>query len=113
MEGERSRKVTLRAERRGDDQRFLWAYVDEEGGLHIDGQDLGPGTGPVSSDGEYEWFQTIAASDVSRVVDLLDGKPGDEVLDLFERQWTGQRAAELEKRLRESEIPIQRSSWSG
>jgi hypothetical protein len=51
------REVQLRAERDGADARFLWAYLDDEGGLHIDGQDLGPGTAISSDDGEYEWFQ--------------------------------------------------------
>ena len=62
------RKVTLRAERSGTDYRHLEAYVDAAGVLHIDGQDLGPGTSIVSDDGEYEWFETIAAADVPRLI---------------------------------------------
>lgn len=108
MEGSRSRKVVLRSERSGQDSRHLWAYVDEGGRLHIDGQDLGPATSPVSSDGEYEWFETIAAADVPRVVELLGGRPGEDVLDVLERDFTGAGSYELEARLRASSIAIDR-----
>jgi hypothetical protein len=93
--------------------RFLWAYVDDTGRLHIDGQDLGPATAIVSSDGEYEWFETIAAADVPRVVTLLGGQPGDDVLDLLERDFTGTKSYDLEARLRAADIPIDRHTWSG
>lgn len=105
------RKVTLRAERSGADYRHLEAYIDAAGALHIDGQDLGPGTSIVSDDGEYEWFGTIAAADVPRLVALLGGQPGDNVLDLLERDYTGTGSYELEKRLREGDIPVTRHVW--
>jgi hypothetical protein len=105
------RKVTLRAERSGSDYRHLEAYLDVAGILHFDGQDLGPGTGIVSDDGEYEWFETIAAADVPRVVALLGGQAGDDLLDLLERHYTGTGSYELEKRLRESDIPVTRHVW--
>jgi hypothetical protein len=108
-----TRKVKLRDERDGRDSRHLWAYVDEAGALHIDGQDLGPATAIVSSDGEYEWFETIAAADVPRVVALLGGQPGDDVLDLLERDFTGAKSYDLEARLRRSDIPIDVHTWSG
>ena len=53
-------KVTLRSERSGRDVRTLWAHVDVDGNLHVDGQDLGPRTAPVSVDGEYEWSKQSA-----------------------------------------------------
>src|SRR4051794_26337998 len=107
------RTVTLRSERDGPMMRYLGAFVDETGALRINGQDLGPGTEMVSSDGEYEWFETIAAGDVPRVVALLDGEPGTDVLDLLEQHWTGAQSYELERRLRESGIPRNISTWSG
>ena len=105
--------MTLREERSGKDYRWLGAYVDDDGRLHIDGQDLGPGTAVVSDDGEYEWFETIAAADVPRVVELLGGSAGEDVLDVLERAWTGAQSYELERRLRESSIPVQLFTWSG
>ena len=61
-------RVELRKEHDGTDSRYLRAYLDASGNLHIDGHDLGPGTAPVSADGEYEWFKTIRAEDVPKVV---------------------------------------------
>lgn len=107
------RQVVLRDERSGADSRNLWAWVDRAGALHIDGQDLGPATASVSDDGEYEWFSAIAAADVPRVVELLGGAPGDQILDVLERGWTGRQSYSLETLLRDSEIPIARTIWSG
>ncbi len=107
------RTVTLRNQRQGSDRRHLSAYLDGDGNLHIDGHDLGPGTGSVSGDGEYEWTTVYAAGDVPAVVALLDGAPGDDILDLLESRWTGERAGELERRLRDSGLPVTRSVWSG
>jgi len=102
------RRVVLRDEKEGRDRRYLEAYLDAEGALHIDGQDLGPATAIVSDGGEYEWFQRIAPGDVSRLVVMLGGRLGDDVLDVLEQHWTGDRAGELERLLRESNLEIER-----
>ena len=107
-----SRRVNLRAEHEGRNARYLDAYLDG-GDLHIDGQDLGPGTASISSDGEYEWFQVIPRAHVPRLKNLLGAKPDEDILDVLERDWTGKRAGDLERILRESDIPIAFSSWSG
>ncbi len=107
------RVVALREERNEGGYRWLGPYIDEAGRLYIDGQDIGPGTAPVSGDGEYEWFQTIAAADVAKLVALLDGEPGTDVLDLLEQGWTGSQSYEQEKRLRESDIQVHLNVWSG
>jgi hypothetical protein len=109
---EPARRVTLRRERAGADSRFLEAYLDASGDLHLDGQDLGPGTAPVSADGEYEWFQRIAAADVPRLLALLGAPAGEDVLDVLERGWRGARSYELERILRTSGIPVDRTVWS-
>jgi hypothetical protein len=67
----------------------------------------------VSSDGEYEWFLTVAPGDVHRVVGLLGGRAGDDVLVVLERDWTGPRSYEFERLLRESGIPVNLFTWSG
>lgn len=107
------RTVRLRAERDGPDSRYLDAYLDDDGNLHIDGQDLGPKTAPVSSDGEYEWFEVIRAPHLAALRALLGADPTEDVLDILERSWSGEHAADLERLLRESGIPIERSVWSG
>jgi len=108
-----SRTVILRDERSDADRRSLWAYLDDEGNLHIDGQDLGPSTAPASGDGEYEWFRTIRAEHLQRLVITLHGLVGDDPLDLLEARWSGARSYELERLLREGEIPTEFFSWSG
>ena len=107
---ESERKVVLREERSEHDLSYLEAYVDSGGALHIDGQDLGPGTEIISSDGEYEWFQTVAAGDVPRLLALLGGTPGEDILDVLER-YTGERSYELEKLLHSGGIPYEFTSW--
>jgi hypothetical protein len=105
---ERQRQpVTMRDERQDRDSRHLWAYLDDQGCLQIDGQDLGPSTAIVSDDGEYEWFQTIKAEHVPRLIALLGGKPRDDILELL-RTWSGARSYEFERLLRESDIPVER-----
>jgi hypothetical protein len=106
-------KVDLRSEQRGDDSFFLWAYLDADGNLHIDGQDLGPVTAVVSSDGEYEYFQTVAAADVIRLLRLL-GEPEDaDVLQVLRQKWSGVASWEFDRVLRESDIPVKRFVYGG
>lgn len=103
--------VILRDERVGRDIRHLEAYLDEQGNLHIDGHDLGPRTAPVSDDGEYEWFETIAAADLPRLVELLEGAPGEDILDLLGRRYSGPASYEFTSILYNSGIPIRRQVW--
>lgn len=105
--------VTLRDERDGADRRHLAAYLDDAGRLHIDGQDLGPGTAPVSEDGEYEWFRTIAAADLPRLAALLGADAGESILAVLSRKYTGEGSYELERLLRESDIAQNLRVWSG
>jgi len=111
--GRVGRIVTLRHEVDGPDTRHLWAHIDQEGNLHIDGQDLGPKTAIVSADGEYEWFQTIDRSELPKLSGVLGGKSDDDILDVLEENWTGPQASELEALLRESDIEVDRFVWSG
>jgi hypothetical protein len=103
-----SRKVRLRNEDTGRDRRFLDAFLDAEGDLHIDGQDLGPATAPVSPDGEYEWFSTVRSEHVSQLVELLGGDAGADILDLLEKHYTGAGSYELERILRDDDVPVER-----
>jgi hypothetical protein len=107
------RVVTLREERDGLDRRHLEAYLDETGNLHIDGQDLGPSTSIVSGDGEYEWRTIIKAEDLPRLRSLLGATAAANLLDVLKQQWSGARAGNLEALIRNSDIPVKRSSWSG
>ena len=90
--------VELRDDRTGPTWYRLWAYLDERGCLHINGQDLGPGTDAVSPDGEYEYFETYAPEVIPRIVQVLGGEPGEPVLDVL-RRWSGDRSHEMQRRL--------------
>ena len=103
-----SRKVRLRAEHNDADSRFLDAYLDGEGNLHVDGQDLGPATSIVSGDGEYEWFQTIKARHLPQLVQALGGEPSQDILGLLEERFTGKGSYDFERILRGSGIPVER-----
>jgi hypothetical protein len=103
--------LTLRSERQGSDRRSLWAWVDDRGDLHVDGQDLGAGTSMVSDDGEYEWYQTIDAADLPALVLALGGPVGAHVLDVLAARYTGEGSYELERILREGVVPVARMVW--
>jgi hypothetical protein len=106
------RRVNLRDEHRDGDHRYLDAWLDEGGNLHIDGQDLGPGTGPLGGDGEYEWFQVIPAASLPALRELLRIGPDVDLLDALEHSWSGSaRSRALEERLRGSDIPIALDTW--
>jgi hypothetical protein len=106
------RTVRLRAEHDGDNSRYLDASLDMGGSLVIKGQDLGPDTAIVSSDGEYEWTSTFAPVDIPALVALLGGAEGADILDVLE-SYTDQRSYELERLIRDSDVPHSLFTWSG
>lgn len=114
MAEHRPRRVSLRAEEDGRDSRYLSAWIDEEGGLRIDGQDLGPGTAIRTDKGEYEWFQTIKPEHLPRLRELLGADPDEDLLDHLKASWSGRRSYDLERLLREhkDEIPSNLFVWS-
>lgn len=59
---------------------YVEASATDDGGFVIEGQDLGR-PGMV----EYEYSLRVAAAGVPRVVEALGGQPGDDVLELLER----------------------------
>jgi hypothetical protein len=105
--------VQLRAERHGADARYLTAWIDDGGNLHIDGHDLGPGTARVSDDGEHEWSRTIDAQHLPRLAELLGVDRDEDLLDELERGWSGRRSYDLEALLRAhaDEIPSDLHVW--
>ena len=107
------RTVSLRAEHDGPNHRHLSATLNTEGALVIEGQDLGPKTASVSSDGEYEWSRTILREHIPKLLILLDEPADADILSTLERNWTGPKSYELESRIRDSDIPSALWIWSG
>ena len=89
-------RIQLLDEKRPDGSNLaLLAFLDAEAKLHIQGQDLGPVTKSVSGDGEYEYSYTIAAADIPRLLPLLGGRPGDDVLEILKQKWSGEKSYKL------------------
>jgi hypothetical protein len=107
------RQVVLRDEHVGPDSRFLGASIDSNGDLMIEGHDLGPGTAPISSDGEYEWTTTIAAGDIPRLLELLGAPGSTDILEVLQTRFSGRHSYELERTIRDSGIKTGFWSWSG
>ena len=84
QDGPRAR-VVLRNLRDARGVRHLQATRQPDGGILIEGQDLGPGVEEVFGQGltEYEWTWEIKAADVPAVVGVLDGREGDDPLVLL------------------------------
>lgn len=86
---EKRREVTLRSKRDREGTRALWAYLDKNGNLCVDGQDLGAGVSGVFSAGiaEYEGSHMIEKNDIPRLVKALHGNPGDDILDILKKRF--------------------------
>ena len=106
-------QIVLRDEDDGTDYRFLGASIDSNGNLMIEGHDLGPGTAPISSDGEYEWTTTIAADDIPRLLELLGAPESADILEVLRTRFSGRQSYELERTIRDSGIKTGFWSWSG
>ena len=106
--------IELCREKRPDgSQHNLRAYRDSADHLVLAGQDFGPVTQSVSGDGEYEYWYTISAEYLPRLLTLLGGSTGDDILELLRQNWTGKKSDELGPLLRASDIPVSFSSYSG
>lgn len=107
-------EIQLLKKKRADGSGLnIWAYLDSGGRLHIDGQDLGPVTKSVRSDGECEYFYTIPAEDIPALVKVLGGKAGGNVLDVLKQKWSGRKSFKLGELLEKSQIRLKLSIWNG
>lgn len=99
------RTVTLQSETRQDGSRLsISATLERDGTLQITGHDLGPVTAGMNDRGEYEWFYTVAASDVAALAIVLGGQPDTDVIDLLQQRWSGDSANGLGEALRSSGV---------
>jgi hypothetical protein len=55
----------------------------------------------------------VAKEDIPRLIELLGGKPEDDILDLLRRSWTDDRSYDLEEILREGPIEVELGGRSG
>lgn len=107
--------ITLREEHSGEDSRYLRAHLSEKGDLVVTGHDMGPGVENFWGQGrwEYEWRITVRAPHVPKLVAVLGGREGDDVLALLAAR--GPDAAEYVSRefLEKHGIPVEFWNWVG
>ena len=104
--------IELRADITGQDRRYLSATVDGEGHLVLSGQDLGPGTSLVSPDGEYEYWITVEAAHIPLLLARLGAPERSDILEVLALTWAGERSYELERIIRDDDVPHRLSSYS-
>lgn len=108
----RERQVTLRSQRTPGDVRHLWATLTADGGITIEGQDLGRGVEEAYGEGltEYEWVWAVAPADVTAAVAALGGEPGDDPLAVLAAWMEGHGGLDPGIALREAAVPVE--FWS-
>lgn len=76
--------LVLRDEKTAFERRELTVYA-HEGGIRVDGWELGDVTERVHGDREYEWTIDVAEHDLPALVTALGGAPGEDVFDAIRR----------------------------
>jgi len=77
-------RIVLRDEKTDTDIRRLSVY-DHDGGIRIDGWDLGDQVEKYKGDREYEWMIDVAARDLPALVAALGGQRGEDVFEVIRR----------------------------
>ena len=79
------------------------------GDLHIEGHDLGSGVGDVFGGGmrEYEWVLTVRAAYLQRMISVLGGHEGDDVLLLLAARCAEDQRYASKSFLEEQGVPVE------
>lgn len=104
--------IVLRDHHDRDGSRFLGATRREDGGVVIEGQDLGSGVEAAWGEGlrEYEWLWTIDPDAIASMVLALGGRDGDDPLAVL-ADWVARNPhRDPGNHLREAGVPI--AFWS-
>ena len=102
------RSVSLRSATDGGSSYYLDATLETDGSLTLAGQNLGP---TVSYDGEYEYWYTVQAEHVPALVVALGGEPGDDIIAVLERHWSGDAAVGIGGALNHSGVEFHFSDY--
>ncbi|MEI7814935.1 MAG: hypothetical protein WCJ13_09100 [Coriobacteriia bacterium] len=100
-----TRSVTLQSDRSEHDRHRTWASLHADGGLTIEGQDLGSGVEEFWGAGntEYEWAESIQSQDVAKLVTALGHS--DDVLEALAKRFSDDPYFRLQRFLDEHGIP--------
>ena len=93
--------------------RHLSASSNPDGGIRIEGHDLGRGVEGAFGTGmsEYEWIWVIEPDAVPGTVLALDGQEGDDPLRVLAAWSTAHDGADPGSHLRDAGVPIAFSNW--
>lgn len=108
MDDHAVRRVTLRSEKKPPEWHYLWAYLDEDGALHVDGHDIDPRLDDIVGRDEVECFHTVRPEHFAELAVLLGAEPGGDILDLLAERCTGPGSYELHRLLSSGAIPVER-----
>lgn len=105
-------QVVLRDQRDPDGVRSLTAQRSADGGVLIEGQDLGRGVEAAWGAGntEYEWAWAVPPTSVDAAVLALGGVAGDDVLALLAAWSASHGGIDPGIRLKEAGVPVE--FWS-
>ena len=98
------RYVQMRNERTESSGRTMSVSLDPDDNLEVSGDSYHPDPMPGSDSGDHEWGYKIRHSDLPELIGLLGGNPGDDIIDLLAQNFTGSRADEFERVVRDSGI---------
>lgn len=104
------RRRTLRATSEASGSRHLEAYINADGDLVIEGQDLGAGVKEFFGVHEYEWEWTVRSHDVPRLLAALDATQEDDVLERLAIEFSGEAASDVRPFLERNGVPFE--AWS-
>ncbi len=98
--------------------RSIWAQLESEGDLIVEGHDLSNGVESLAGYGEYEWTLTVGAADTPKLLAALNGerdscgvvRSGRGLLDALSRRFSGSNATQLAPFLKENSVPY--SFWN-
>lgn len=110
MSEQRDDLVILRATKGPDGTRHLEARRRPDGGLVVEGQDLGPGVRALFGAGEYEWTWTVEPADVPAAAAALGGVPGADPLAVVGVWAAAHPGSDPGSALRDAGVPI--GFWS-
>jgi len=105
-------RIVLRDLRDAGGVRHLQATRQPDGGILIEGQDLGSGVEQAFGAGltEYEWAWDIEADAVPAVIVALDGREGDDPLRLLAAWSSAHGGLDPGSHLQDAAVPIK--FWS-
>jgi hypothetical protein len=98
------RYVQMRNERTESSGRTMSVSLEPDDNLEVSGDSFHPDPMPGSDSGDHEWRYKIRNSDLPELIGLLGGNPGDDIIDLLAQNFTGSKADEFERIVRDSDI---------